>query len=528
MDSKNYARALSVGILGVLLVLVLATFQDYGISWDEEVQNTYGKKLLALYTSGLTDLSAFSYQNLFYYGGFFDLIASLVNLVSPFGEYETRHLLGGLMGVAGYTGVWLLTRPLAGERAALVTLALLATTPLLYGHNFINPKDAPFAWLTVWVAYFGARAILEGPALRSTTVAGLGIMLGLALGSRVLAGAWLLALLGAIALSVAASNPTGFGQWPREFWQRAKPLWWSLPIAFVLMAIFWPWSMTSASNIEVAVEEFSSFPWVSKILWNGEMVMSNDLPWDYLPVLLWNVLPELMLVGLSVVMVSGALGVYRHGHGLFARPQATALVFVVAIVVFPIIACAIIRPTLYNGMRHFLFVVPLLGMFSGMGLAHLLTWLGQRQKSLAIFGALLMVAAMGRQAWIAVDLHPNQYVYYNALAGDLAGAQSKFGLDYWGTSLAEASRRLADTVAQGHHVDGTLPHYKVLVCARPWSAQYFLPKNFEVTWDIDEADFYIAINGLACDWARERGLLMTEVKRRGVTLSYVVDLRSFP
>lgn len=56
----------------------------------------------------------------------------------------------------------------------------------------------------------------------------------------------------------------------------------------------------------------------------------------------------------------------------------------------------------------------------------------------------------------------------------------------------------------------------------------FLPKNFEVTRDIDEADFYIAINGLACDWARERGLLMTEVKRRGVTLSYVVDLRSFP
>src|SRR4051812_11031193 len=66
-----------------LAVLVIATFRDYGISWDEEVQNNYGDKLLRFYASGFRDRSAMHYLNLFYYGGFFDLVAAIVNLVSP-------------------------------------------------------------------------------------------------------------------------------------------------------------------------------------------------------------------------------------------------------------------------------------------------------------------------------------------------------------------------------------------------------------------------------------------------------------
>ncbi len=221
-----------------------------------------------------------------------------------------------------------------------------------------------------------------------------------------------------------------------------------------------------------------------------------------------------------------AAGVAMNLLFSYVDPHVAAIVFVAVIAVLPILACAIIRPTLYNGMRHFLFVVPLLGIFAGMGLVHVISWLGQQHRSWAMVGVALVVAAIGRQAWISVDLHPNQYVYYNAIAGDLVGAQSKFDLDYWGTSLAEASRRLEGSVEQKSHVDGTLPHYKVLVCGRPWSAQYFLPKNFEITWEIDQADFYIAINGSACDWSsRERGRLIADIKRRGVILSYVVDLR---
>ena len=115
----SWPRAVAAAIFAVLAALILLTFRDYGISWDEQLQNTYGVKLLAYYTSGFADHSAFSYINLFLYGGFFDLAAALSNLISPFGVYETRHLLGGVMFLAGLFGAWKLTNLLAGERAAL-------------------------------------------------------------------------------------------------------------------------------------------------------------------------------------------------------------------------------------------------------------------------------------------------------------------------------------------------------------------------------------------------------------------------
>src|SRR5712692_3653218 len=100
------ARLLSLLVFVVLAVLVFGTFRDYGLSTDEHVQNVYGHYLLSYYLSSFHDLAAFHYSNLRYFGGAFALSAALLNSISPFGEYETRHLLGGLVGLVGFFGAW--------------------------------------------------------------------------------------------------------------------------------------------------------------------------------------------------------------------------------------------------------------------------------------------------------------------------------------------------------------------------------------------------------------------------------------
>src|SRR5262249_42292898 len=149
--------------------------------WDERVQNTYGLHLLSYYLTGFQDQSAFHYINLRYYGGAFDLIAAVINTFSPFGEYETRHLLGGLVGFIGTVGAWRTASLLAGERAGLFTIGLMMLTPLLYGHSFINPKDVPFACAVTWSIYFCCRSIVEAPRPTRATAIGLGVALGFAL-----------------------------------------------------------------------------------------------------------------------------------------------------------------------------------------------------------------------------------------------------------------------------------------------------------------------------------------------------------
>ncbi|HUH84861.1 MAG TPA: hypothetical protein VLX85_09625, partial [Stellaceae bacterium] len=85
--------------------LVVVTFSDYGVTWDEDVQNWYGIFVLDYYTSFFTDLRALHWGDLYNYGAAFDLSAAVLNRISPFGTYETRHLLNGLVGVVGVVGV---------------------------------------------------------------------------------------------------------------------------------------------------------------------------------------------------------------------------------------------------------------------------------------------------------------------------------------------------------------------------------------------------------------------------------------
>ena len=54
------------------------TFRDYGVTWDEPGLRTYGRMLVDWYASGFTDGRAFEFANLRYYGGAFDIVATLL------------------------------------------------------------------------------------------------------------------------------------------------------------------------------------------------------------------------------------------------------------------------------------------------------------------------------------------------------------------------------------------------------------------------------------------------------------------
>ena len=146
------------GVLAVVLALILCTFLDYGITWDEELQSQYGLAIVDYYKSGFHDQRYAEIFNLYLYGGMFDGLASIVDRFTPFRVYDTRHLVNALFGLLGLWGVWRLGRLLGGEAAGLVALVLCASTPVYYGHMFNNPKDIPFAAGIIWTLYFMFRS----------------------------------------------------------------------------------------------------------------------------------------------------------------------------------------------------------------------------------------------------------------------------------------------------------------------------------------------------------------------------------
>src|SRR5665213_1865542 len=89
-DSFDIATAL---LLAAIAVMALCTFRDYAISNDEGVQHHYGELILGYYASGFKDQSVFNFENLYLYGGLFDMTAIGLSHLLPIDPYDLRHIL---------------------------------------------------------------------------------------------------------------------------------------------------------------------------------------------------------------------------------------------------------------------------------------------------------------------------------------------------------------------------------------------------------------------------------------------------
>src|ERR1035438_6731031 len=86
-------------LIAALIVVAFCTFKDYAISNDEGVQHHYGELIIAYYTSGFADQGLFKFQNLYLYGGLFDIIAVMLGHLIPIDPYDLRHILCALIGI---------------------------------------------------------------------------------------------------------------------------------------------------------------------------------------------------------------------------------------------------------------------------------------------------------------------------------------------------------------------------------------------------------------------------------------------
>ena len=536
MGWDDVARA---GLVAAVLLVILS-FRSYGLIWDEEWQAIYGHKILAWYTSFFSDDSSFTYLNLHFYGGAFDLVAALVNRVSPLGEYETRHLMGGLVGVLGLAGAWRLGQRMGGPRAGALAAALLLLIPGFWGHAFFNPKDVPFAVAMVWTLVWAVRLVDQLPRPRPATVLAFGAVLGLALGTRiggVLMLVYLAPVLGAyLALELWQRGLSGAA---RAAGAMALALLPALMLAYVVMVVVWPWALQAPLNPWRAFTTFAHFTWPGEVLAFGRHLSSQNLPWWYLPGQLLVQLPEVVLAGLALAGCFGLVGGLAGGlmgglSGGRARPSPMAglpdrlrgrlpLVLVALAALFPIAYFIAFKPAIYHGYRHFIFVVPPLAVLAALGLDRTLVLLGRHGRRAGVLAAGVLLSAMGWQAVQAARLFPNEYIYYNSLVGGVQGAEGRFNLDYWGNALHEGADLLNARIGARRRADGK--PWRVLVCGYPLSAAYYLGPNFATSNDSADADFYLAFTEGRCDRAIP-GTVIGRVARAGVTLAVLKDRRN--
>ena len=89
------------------------------------------------------------------------------------------------------------------------------------------------------------------------------------------------------------------------------------------------------------------------------------MPWSYLPTLFALQLPEVLL-GLFIAGVVGTLIALSRSE-VPARRKAILLMVTLA-ATLPLAVAMMKRPALYNGIRHFIFVIPPMTVLAGVGL----------------------------------------------------------------------------------------------------------------------------------------------------------------
>ncbi|MBL8446266.1 MAG: glycosyltransferase family 39 protein [Zoogloeaceae bacterium] len=504
-------------VFAALCLYIVLGWDQHGISNDEEVQHVYGRLLVDFYASGLRDHAAFTYKNLYLYGGFFDLVAAGLERALPgsISVWDMRHLLSAAFGLAGLGAVWQLARTLGGERAGLFALLCLTLTGAWVGGMFTHTKDVPFATCMVWALYFTTRIVANLPRPPWRWRIGLGVAVGCALGLRVGAVFAVFYLGLALLVATAALGPRG-DRWT-YLGRSIISLVPSGLIALSLMGLFWPWSVMAAGNLIEAATAFSHFSFLLHTIVDGTVYLNGQVPRTYLLHYLAVRLPEILLLGLILLAVLAPFS-RRDNRGKQSERWANLFPLLLA-AGFPIAFTLATQPALYNGTRHFLFVVPPLAVLAGLG------W--NRLADFGRAGALLAGAAVvGLVAFHTLTLarlHPFEYVAYNQLAGGLPGAQGKWETDYWGDTIRPAASRLTEYVArQGLADKGPWP---VAVCAESIQAATFLGPEFEVTRDWRRADFFISPTHMNCDSAL-KGQIVATVERAGVTLAVVKDRRA--
>jgi hypothetical protein len=257
------------------------------------------------------------------------------------------------------------------------------------------------------------------------------------------------------------------------------------------------------------------------------------LPRSYIPSQLLARLPVAFLVLLAIslvlairavaVLVRETASIWRVDRNASLRAAALtvarerACLVVCAAVIAPLAFLIIQRATIYNGIRHVLFIIPMLAVIAGAGFRALLPLLRRAPIITAIAGG---TYAGGIITTLAV-LHPLEYVAMNSLVGGTRGAYDKFELDYWSVAAAVALRRLEHRFDYDNslRIVETIPN--ILICI-PWREErvaLMLQRRWIVQTDPTKADFIIATELSRCA-DNEPVELIDEVKRFDRTFAW--------
>ena len=432
-------------LLVISLLVGVFTFQDYGMTWDEGLYYGYGEAIGYAYSiperlSGDFDLnraygpSIGDHRNR---GPAYLLFARIpvnaLHALTDVDKVALWHLMNFITFLIGILYFYKLSLRWLKPESAFGASLLYLLQPLLWGHAFINPKDPPYTTIFIATLYYGFKmvdqlSIAEASEKKSVSwqqILLVGILIGLATNLRIIAP-----MLGILLIFYAFTK--------KSF----KILLYFIPVA--LIAIFvtyltWPylWDAPIARFTEV-LTLMSNNPTKLNVLFYGNTYRAYELPLRYLPTLLGITLTEPTWL---LFLIGSGVAIFRI---IKKKVEWQSLGILLFYFVFMLGYVLTIRPPIYDGFRHFLFILPPVFVIAGFAFEYFFAWI----QNAWLRASLLLIITFFGLSGIA-KLHPYEYTYYNSIVGGTSGAEGTFETDYWLTCYKEAAEAFSKFAPEG-------------------------------------------------------------------------------
>lgn len=502
-------------LLAAYLVFSVVTFKDYGITWDEYDVYRRGEALFN-YNLGLDvphniDLvnsknsSDFHLGNTIYnhsYPAFTYGIASIFNA----NTYETYHLLNMLFAVLIFIFSYeVLLKFYKNKYYAILGPIMLILTPRFFGDIPANPKDMPFA--VVFFIGIALIYLLENTKHRFLKAITLGFVFATAFNFRIL-GITLYIL---YFLDLAYQIFKNRRQIPlkAQLLDNSRHLFLLLSTSLITVFLTWPYIASKPIfGLLDIVKSSSSFPWNGRVLFAEEVIRATQLSTSYIPQLFILTIP-LLLLFLLVISFYTLRKIYK----------TRIIILLMSAIAFNMIAYILITPVVYDGIRHYLFLLPLISLICTFSLIELI----RISKNLKFtYKIILFVPLILGALNILVNtaqLYPYHYIYFNELIGGVNGAYKKYETDYWGMSFKEATQWLIENEIKPDQ------NYKIRTCANPFQSSYYFASNMTWVKDIEDADYYICYTRYGDHLKVDQSKLIHSIDRAGIPLNLIYKLK---
>lgn len=439
--SSTNTRQYLPGLLLLLISVIIGlnTYQDYGISWDEPVQREMGEVSYNYVFRNDQTLLTYGERD---HGVGFELplvmMEKVIDTPTSRDVYLMRHLVTHLFFLLCCFGGYVLVQHLFKNKLlSCLGFVMFVFHPRLYAHSFFNSKDIPFAGM--FLVCFMLCEIAFRKDKRWLYIL-LGLSVGYATSIRILG----IILVGPILLFFLFSFIAAIKNKGKASAVLLNTMLFLLSAFLALYTAFptlWP---SPIHNFIEVFKSMSHFRWINTVLFMGDQIWSDHLPFYYLPAWMGITTPIIWLLAGIIGLVLLVISLIKK-PGIYIQNSIERNYILYAFCfLFPLVMIVSMHSIVYDDWRHVYFIYPAFVMLAMFSIHKIGAKYGQIVFLMVALQVLNIIHFMGQY-------HPHHQTYFNQLVSHKSESlRMNYELDYWGSSYKEGMEYILahDTSAQ--------------------------------------------------------------------------------